>query len=81
VNIFFGFIGLFLSFIGFIINIYLTINWFNGVWINPSNSPLFFLGILLIVVGIQSLSIGLLGELIVSSIKTQDKVKKIINKI
>ena len=27
------------------------------------NRPLFFLGILLIVVGIQSLSIGLLGEL------------------
>ena len=77
---FFGSIGLFLSLAGFIINIYLTINWFNGVWINPSSSPLFFLGILLIVVGIQSLSIGLLGELIVSSIQSEDKVNKIINK-
>ena len=77
---FFGSIGLFLSLSGLIINIYLTINWFNGIWINPSSSPLFFLGILLIVVGIQSLSIGLLGELIVSSIKSEDKVNKIINK-
>ena len=77
---FFGSIGLFLSLSGLIINIYLTINWFNGIWINPSSSPLFFLGILLIVVGIQSLSIGFLGELIVSSIKSEDKVNKIINK-
>jgi glycosyltransferase involved in cell wall biosynthesis len=77
---FFGSIGLFLSLLGFIINIYLTVKWFNGIWINPSGSPLFFLGILLIVVGIQSLSIGLLGELIVSTIKSKDKVNKIINK-
>ena len=77
---FFGSIGLLLSSIGIIINIYLTILWFSGTPI--SNRPLFFLAILLILVGIQSLSIGLIGELIVN--RTGDKnnkIKKIINKV
>ena len=77
---FFGSIGLLLSSIGIIINIYLTILWFSGTPI--SNRPLFFLAILLILVGIQSLSIGLVGELIVN--RTGDKnnkIKKIINKV
>jgi len=77
---FFGTIGLLLSIIGLIINIYLTILWFNGSAIG--NRPLFFLGILLIVVGIQSLSIGLIGELIVN--RTGDKnnkIKKIVKKV
>ena len=60
---FFGSIGLLLSVIGLAISIYLTVLWFQGIAID--NRPLFFLGILLIVVGIQSLSIGLIGELIV----------------
>ena len=42
---------------------------------------LFFLGILLIVVGIQSLSIGLIGELIVNNgRKKSKKIKEIIHK-
>ena len=74
---FFGFIGLLLSGIGLLINSYLSILWFQGTYIG--NRPLFFLGILLIVVGIQSLSIGLIGELIVnSSRKKNQKIKKII---
>jgi len=74
---FFGFIGLLLSGIGLLINSYLSILWFQGVYIG--NRPLFFLGILLIVVGIQSLSIGLIGELIVNTSRKKDKkIKKIV---
>ena len=77
---FFGSIGLLLTTIGLLINIYLTFLWFNG-WV-IGNRPLFFLGILLVVVGIQSLSIGLISELIVNrtSGKT-NKIKKTVNKV
>ena len=74
---FFGSIGLLLNIIGIAINIYLTFLWFNGIPIG--NRPLFFLGILLIVVGIQSLSIGLISELIVNrTTDNKDKIKQII---
>jgi len=74
---FFGSIGLLLSSIGLLINFYLSILWIQGTYIG--NRPLFFLGILLIVVGIQSLSIGLIGELIVNTSRKKDKkIKKII---
>ena len=62
---FFGMIGLFLFMIGFIICIYLTIGWFNGAWVG--NRPILFLGILLLIIGIQFFSIGLLGELFIKS--------------
>ena len=77
---FFGSIGLLFLLVGISISLYLSILWFQGISIG--NRPLFFLGILLIVVGIQSLSIGLLGELIVSRSRNKDnKVKKTINKV
>ncbi len=59
---FFGILGgvLFLS--GLVINGYLTIQWFGGVWIG--NRPILFLGILLMIVGIQFISLGLLAEMI-----------------
>ena len=60
---FFGLVGLLLSAAGFVISIYLTVQWFAGVPIG--NRPLFFLGILLIIVGIQFFSLGLLAELFV----------------
>ena len=76
---FFGSVGLLLNIIGITINIYLTFLWFDGIPIG--NRPLFFLGILLIVVGMQSLSIGLISELIVNRTgDNKDKIKKIINK-
>ena len=59
---FFGTIGLILLSLGFVINVYLTLGWFNGVWIG--NRPIFFLGILLLIVGVQFFSMGLTGELI-----------------
>ena len=62
---FFGFIGLILFISGLIISIYLTASWFQGIWIG--NRPIFFLGILLLIVGIQFFSIGLLGELFIKN--------------
>ncbi|MEE9162603.1 MAG: glycosyltransferase, partial [Candidatus Neomarinimicrobiota bacterium] len=60
---FFGLVGLSVMGAGLGISIYLTINWFGGIPIG--NRPLFFLGILAIIVGIQFLSLGLIAELIV----------------
>ena len=41
-------------------NLYLSINWYKGIWIIPHKNPLFFLGILLIIIGIQFISESLL---------------------
>ena len=69
---FFGIFGLIFFMSGLIINLYLSINWFNGFWITPFKNPLFFLGILLIIIGVQFFSIGLIGELIVYYNKYKD---------
>ena len=62
----FGFLGFILLLAGIAININLTFKWFYyNQWITPFKNPLFFLGILLIIVGIQFISTGLIGELIV----------------
>ena len=73
---FFGFFGLLNLSAGLLINIYLTIGWFNGIWIG--NRPIFFLGILFVIVGIQFISLGLLGELIIkSNSKSENRVASI----
>ena len=59
---FFGILGGFLFLSGLVINGYLTIQWLGGVWIG--NRPILFLGILLMIVGIQFISLGLLAEMI-----------------
>ncbi|MGH2954863.1 MAG: glycosyltransferase family 2 protein [Solirubrobacterales bacterium] len=59
----FGGIGLALTFIGVAISIYLSVLRFSGESIG--NRPLLFLGALLIVVGIQLLSLGLVGQMLV----------------
>jgi len=74
---FFGLFGLFSLVLGLGINLYLSINWFKGVWIIPHKNPLFFLGILLIIIGIQFFSIGLIGELIVRFNKNKTTYYKI----
>ena len=68
----FGLLGLLLFMLGIFINVYLTINWFNGVWITPFKNPLFFLGILLLIIGVQFFSIGLVCELIVNINKNKN---------
>jgi len=60
---FFGRLGLISGFIGIIICIYLTIIWIMGTSIG--NRPLIMLGILLILVGIQFFSMGLIGDILI----------------
>ena len=69
---FFGSIGLVLLSAGLAINVYLTVGWFNGVWIG--NRPIFFLGILLLIVGIQFFSMGLIGELITKTAHRNESI-------
>lgn len=72
---FFGFFGALSFFIGLGINAYLTIDWIMGKAL--SNRPMLFLGMLLIIVGVQLFSIGLLGEMLVkSTINEQEYVIK-----
>ncbi|NQU66791.1 MAG: glycosyltransferase family 2 protein [Candidatus Marinimicrobia bacterium] len=74
---FFGFIGLILTVAGLGINTWLTIGWFRGVWIG--NRPILFLAVLLMVVGIQFFSIGLLGEMIVKSQREKEqKIQRVL---
>ncbi|MBU0508919.1 glycosyltransferase family 2 protein [bacterium] len=70
----FGSIGLFCALAGFAINLYLTIGWLNGLWIG--NRPMLFLGVLLMVVGIQFFSFGLIAEKIVN-VSERDRVYSI----
>ena len=74
----FGFLGLFSLFLGIIISIYLTIAWLQGYGIGQR--PLLFLGILLIIVGLQSFSIGLIGEMIANTRDNKKfyKIKEIL---
>ncbi len=72
---FFGFFGALSFIVGFAINAYLTIDWIMGKAL--SNRPMLFLGMLLIIVGAQLFSIGLLGEMLVrNSINEQEYVIK-----
>jgi glycosyltransferase involved in cell wall biosynthesis len=57
----FGTIGIALTALGTLIGTYLSIKWLQGYTL--SNRPLLLLGILLIVLGIQILSIGLIAEM------------------
>ena len=85
---FFGKFGLVFCGAGFGINLYLAIQWV-CFRMSPSDfdgdytliRPLFFLGILLIVVGIQFFSTGFIGEMIVrKSIKSSPGSMRIISK-
>ncbi|HEY3874058.1 MAG TPA: glycosyltransferase [Candidatus Kapabacteria bacterium] len=60
----FGTVGTLMAIVGFIIDIWLTIEWALGMT-SLSNRPILLLGLLLILVGVQLVSIGLLGEMIV----------------
>ena len=74
----FGFFGMTSFIAGFIISLYLTILWFQGYGIG--NRPLLFFGILLIIVGMQSFSIGLIGEMI-TNLKDEEGSYSIREKI
>ncbi len=72
----FGRIGTAFSVIGFLIGLYLTIMKF---WFHQPlyNRPLLYLSILLIMLGLQFFSIGLIGELLVNQNRKQNKSKMI----
>ncbi len=59
----FGVLGMLTALAGFIIDGVLVVEWFLQMT-SLSNRPLFFSGSMLIVIGIQFISIGLLGEMI-----------------
>lgn len=60
---FFGTLGFLLFLIGFAIDFYLAIEWaFYGKYL--TNRPILWLGILLILLGVQTIAIGLIGEMI-----------------
>ena len=63
---FFGMAGLTSSLFGFIISLYITLD---KILLNKpvSNRPILFLGILLLILGVQLFSTGLLGEMLSTS--------------
>jgi len=65
----FGTAGISLFGLGVVICLYLTAVWFSGEPIG--RRPLLVLGILLVIVGIQLFSLGLIAELLVNSKETQ----------
>ncbi len=78
---FFGPIGLLSGFLGFLISLYLSLQKiFSGVSIG--GRPLLLLGALLIIVGIQFIGMGLLGEMMVRVYhETQKKPIYVIKKV
>ncbi len=67
----FGFLGAVSFFLGLAINSTLAYLWaFHGLHL--SNRPLLFLGMLLMIVGIQFFSVGLLGEAFVHNLPNED---------
>jgi len=60
----FGLIGLVFLGGGFSINLYLAVRWFDGQTL--SNRPLLLLGVLMMILGIQVLTTGLIAELLIS---------------
>jgi len=62
---FFGRLGLIMLFIGIVICVYLAVIWFMGNAIG--DRPLLILGILFIILGVQSISTGFIGDLIVDA--------------
>ncbi|MBI3586348.1 MAG: glycosyltransferase family 2 protein, partial [Ignavibacteriales bacterium] len=71
----FGLWGIILFLVGLFIDEYLSIEWLLGKT-SLSNRPLFLVGILFIIIGIQFVSFGLLGEMIIRQ-KRDDHVYSI----
>jgi len=69
---FFGLLGVLSSLLGGVIGLYLTYLWLLGQGIG--DRPLLVLSILLIILGIQFISTGLIGELITNLNKKENKI-------
>ncbi len=68
---FFGMLGVMSFIIGFVIDAYLSILWLIDK-IHLSNRPILYLGTVLIIVGVQLFSLGLIGEMLVHNNKKED---------
>lgn len=77
---FFGSIGITLFSIGFLIGLYITYLRLMAGTIQDRH-PLLFLGILLIIVGIQSVTTGLLAEMLVSLHQKRESTSRAISQI
>ena len=66
----FGILGMFLLLLGFLMEAYLTVGWFQGQWIE--DRPAFMLGILLLIIGVQFIFFGLLAEMIAYPARRQE---------
>ncbi len=75
----FGPIGALIGSAGFLVNCYLAVLWFMGKGIG--DRPLLMLGTLMIIVGIQMLIFGLLGEMIAAASYQPSEVDKLIRRI
>lgn len=75
----FGNIGLVVGSLGVAIDIYLVVQWFMGRGIGAR--PLLMLGTLLIIVGIQMLFFGLLGEMIAASSHDRTEADRLIRRV
>lgn len=67
----FGKLGLLFMLLGGLAGLYLVVEWFKGIPIGTR--PLLILSVLTMLIGIQFLSIGLLGEMITSNMEQQHK--------
>ncbi len=66
----FGILGMSLFTIGAAIEAYLSIGWFFQIWIR--DRPAFLLGIVLVIIGVQFIFFGLIGEMIAYSSRRDD---------
>ena len=77
----FGKLGMLMLTIGFLICAYLTVEWFQGVPIG--SRPLLLLGILLMILGVQFFSSGLIADLVVDATYRDryntDHIKEIVS--
>lgn len=71
----FGGIGLLLGGIGFLMSFFMTIEWILGTPL--AGRPLLMLAVLLMVVGVQFISIGLLGEMLAYRFEKEDSEEKV----
>ncbi|MCZ7582465.1 MAG: hypothetical protein M5R36_03525 [Deltaproteobacteria bacterium] len=76
----FGGGGIFFGSIGFLICLYMSFLWFIGE--RPiGNRPLLLLGILLLITGVQFVSIGLLGEMLAKNASRRSRAYSVQEKI
>lgn len=76
----FGGIGGLLFGLGILINLYLTVEWFQGV--RPiGDRPLLTLGVLLMVIGGQLISTGLIAELLVAHMRQREDPLQVVRAV